>query len=238
MTTTSESRLTKKQKKRFGPVFYKDGRDQCAIIAEVRFDDECGNGHNTFSITADIYDSHPRRGESTIKTPEGKTLWMCGGGCCHEEVAKHFPELAPLIKWHLTSTDGPMHYVQNTIYLAGDRDCWGLKQGEFRQHTSRGPNQNNGIEGVPNWVLEIPDRIKRDVYAMEKPEPVVCEWKPYGRTGEGKERELEAARNAAVWPDATDEELTAPGLKERLEARLPALMAEFKAAVESLGFTY
>ena len=55
---------------------------------------------------------------------------------------------------------------------------------------------------------------------------------------EGKARDLDAARNAAVWPEATDEELTAPGLKERLEARLPALLVEFRAAVESLGFTW
>lgn len=40
------------------------------------------------------------------------------GGCIHDEVAKHFPELAHLIKWHLSSTDGPMHYVANTVYWA------------------------------------------------------------------------------------------------------------------------
>ena len=44
--------------------------------------------------------------------------------------------------------------------------------------------------------------------------------------------------HAAIWPEATDEELTAPDLKERLEARLPALLEEFQAAVESLGFTW
>lgn len=238
MTATSESIVVKSQKKRFGPVFYTEHGKPCAIVAEVRHDDQCGNGHNTFSITADIYESYQHRGEPTIKTPDGKTLWMSGGGCCHDEVAKHFPQLAPLIKWHLTSTDGPMHYPGNVIYHAGDRDCWGLRKGEFRQHTSRGPNQNGGIEGVPNWVLEIPERQQRDVYAQSKPAPVVCEWKPYGRMGEGKERDLAAARSCAVWPDATDEELTAPGLEERLMARLPGLMAEFKAAVESLGFTY
>ena len=55
---------------------------------------------------------------------------------------------------------------------------------------------------------------------------------------EGKKRELDVARRAAVWPEATDEELTAPGLKERLEARQAGLVAEFRAAVESLGFVF
>ena len=44
--------------------------------------------------------------------------------------------------------------------------------------------------------------------------------------------------NRKYWPDATDEDLTAPGLKERLEARLPALLEAFQAGVESLGFTF
>lgn len=182
----------------------------------------CGNGHNSFSITATIYEN-------------GCDV---AGGCCHEEVAKHFPELAPFIKWHLTSTDGPMHYVANTLFHAGDKDCWGLRKGEFRQHTSRGPHQNGGVAGVPNWVLRLPDRAERDVYSPTKPAPVVLEWEPEGRMGEGKERDLNAARHCAVWPEATDEELTAPGLEERLIARLPALMQAFKADVESLGLIY
>jgi hypothetical protein len=55
---------------------------------------------------------------------------------------------------------------------------------------------------------------------------------------EGKERDLDAASHSAIWPDATDEELTEPGLKERLLARLPQLLEEFKQAVEHFGFEY
>lgn len=220
------SKLVKSQKKDYGPKFYSERGEQFRIIAHVRYDDECGNGHNSFSITA------------TIDRKDGRGVWRDDmGGCCHDEVAKHFPELAPFIKWHLTSSDGPMHYVANTVYHAGDKDCNGLRKGEFRQHVSRG-GQNGGVSGVPNWVLEIPDGMEKDVYAATKPAPVTLQWKAYGRTGEGQERKLDAARRSAVWLDATDEDLTAPGLEARLLARLPALMAEFKQAVESLGFTY
>ena len=149
LTITEASTLTKKQTRTYGP---KEMRPNGAhITATVRFDDQCGNGHNTFSITG--------------STTDGQ------GGCIHDLVAVHFPELPPFIKWHLTNTDGPMHYVANTVYHV---------------------EQNN----------------------------------------------LAYARSSAVWPDATEEELTAPGLKERLGARLPALMAEFRQAVESLGFTW
>jgi len=197
------------------------------IRAFVRYDDECGNGHNTFAITGEYWE-------------QGKSRDSGGGGCCHDEIAKAFPELAPFIKWHLCSSNQPLHYIANTIYHAGNRDCHGLLAGEFRQFKSHGPRQNDGVEGVPNWELVFPEGMKRDIYANEKPAPVVLEWKPYGRTGEGKARDFDAARSCAIWPEATDEQLSLPAkeLEALLMARHPALMAEFEQAVESLGFTY
>jgi hypothetical protein len=220
--------LVKEQVKTYGPKIYTEGGRTYRITAKVRYDDQCGNGHNGFGITADIDEKR------------GNGWYDYAGGCCHDEIVKHFPELAPYIKWHLMDSDGPMHYLPNVLFLAGDRDCWGLRNGEFRQHKSCGKIQNNGIAGVPNWVLELPDRESRDVYATTKPAPVTLEWKAYGRTGEGKARELEAARRVAIWPEATDEQLSAEPevLKAALLARLPALLKEFQKAVESLGFTF
>jgi len=31
-------------------------------------------------------------------------------------IAQHFPELSKYTKWHLTGTEGPMHYLPNAIY--------------------------------------------------------------------------------------------------------------------------
>ena len=53
-----------------------------------------------------------------------------------------------------------------------------------------------------------------------------------------KQGNLEFARNSAVWHDATDEDLRIDGLKDRLMARLPDLMAEFRSAMESLNFSW
>jgi hypothetical protein len=108
-------------------------------------------------------------------------IWVAGG-CLRDEIAQHIPELAKYIKWHLCSSDGPLHYIGNTAYWAGQR---GFTTG------------NPG--GPPN---------------------------------------LTHARSTAIWPDATDEELLAPGLEDRLKARLPALLEDFQLAMESLGFTY
>lgn len=234
----SDSKLTKKQVKTFRADYYVDGKPE-TIIAKVRYDDECGNGHNTFTITGEVYQLHRQPGEPRLAHENDKTLWLNSCGCVHDAIAAHLPRLAKYIKWHLCSSDGPLHYPANALYLAGDRDCWGLRKGEFRQSIDK-------ASGLPAWKLTLEDvpgersplsRTLQTASATEPP-PVTVRWKPCGMEGEGKERQLDAARNAAVWPEATDEELTAPDLKERLAARLPALLADFRAAVEELGFTF
>lgn len=222
----TDSILTKLQYKNYGPKPIAGYAKGAAIWALVRYDDSCNNGHNTFSITAHV-------------TEPGKKDWA-SCRCLHQEIAKAFPELVPLIKWHLCSSDGPMHYVANTVCHASDRDHNGLLKDEKRQ-------LRNGKTGMPVWERiarnEAGERVKIGhadwVDSAEKPvEELKIDWEPVWRIGEGKARELDYARSSAIWPDATDEDLTTPGLKERLEARLPALMAEFREAVESLGFTF
>ena len=210
------------------------------VVASVRYDDQCNNGHNTFAVTGTVYGRHGSKRDGGTRTKDGGMLFVESCGCVHDDIAAHIPELAGLIKWHLCSSNEPWGYVDNTVYHAGDRDCWGLKAGEFRQHTSRGPTQNGGTPGVNNWVLEVPSRTQRDVYADTCPSPVLIEWKPCGKTGDGKKRELDLARSSAVWPEATDAELVQEpdALRAALSARLPALMADFRTAIESLGFTY
>lgn len=225
-----ESILTKKQVKIYGPKIIQYGGESATITATVRYDDECSNGHNSFAITGQISSTNKRK----------YTDGFIAGGCIHEDVAKHFPELAPFIKWHLCDSDGPMHYIANTSYHAGDRDHRGLLKDEKRQ-------LRNGRTKQPVWQRVVRNAAGKEVNighhewrdAEEKPvETLSVEWEPVHTVGEGKPRDLDAARRSAVWPDATDEELTAPGLRERLEARLPALLAAFRADVESLGLVW
>jgi hypothetical protein len=257
-------------------------------MAEVRYDDDCGNGHNSFSITGVI-----RAIDKRINPRDNGEL---AGGCLHEEIAKAFPELAPFIKWHLTSSDGPMHYIANTMYHASDRDFHGLAKGEPSRYaygvrfdgvpiTHRLEGSFLGFirerMGASDWGpagKHIGDESTFQVVAIDHP-PTKDGYKfsakytfvGYGEKwhecpfhdkeqaeqmaeafnsckvdfrrevvefSEGKERDLHAARHCAVWPDATDEDLTASGLRERLEARLPALLADFRKDVESLGFIW
>lgn len=84
--------------------------EKVLMHAEIRFDDECHNGHNSFAITGHGWYDHFKARDWDF------------GGCCHEMIAEVFPELEPLIQWHLVSSDGPMHYIANTLYHASKRD--------------------------------------------------------------------------------------------------------------------
>lgn len=201
------STLTKKQSKQFTKS-YTENKERYTITATVRYDDQCNNGHNTFSITGEI------------KGPRG---WECCG-CIHEDIAKHFPELAPFIKWHLCSSDGPLHYVANTVYHADSHSadkCWI----SFKDTTH--PLELSGLK-----YMEL---AKAEKIAAEYPG---CEITIDTKTE--KIANLDHARSSAIWPEATDEQLMQDKeqLTAALKARLPALLEEFRTAVESLGFTF
>lgn len=189
--------------------------EQSRIQVTARYDDTCRNGHNTFALTADV-DVYAH----------GTWRWS-SGGCCHSAIAKYVPSLARYIPWHLCSSDGPMHYVENTCYHASDRDHWGSLKGEQR----RSPKSGKLIWAASKNICNIE-------HSDERPAPIIVEYVPV--MGEGKARELGFARSSAIWPEATDEQLCQDSatLKAALLARLPDLMLRFKAEVESLGFTY
>lgn len=238
------------------------------IYAEIRFDDQCRNGQQSFAITSTVLNAHGRD---------------IAGGCLHDDITQVFPELAPLIKWHLFDANGPMHYLANTLFLAGDRDCNGLRKGEPSAHTDavyfggvpiahplrasfadflrtaasfdfniiEVAHRDQGKPGVhqfaPKYTFggygtewhECPFDTKPEAEAWRV--ALIHCTPQFRRTptawSEGKARELDAARSTAVWPEATDEQLSQPreALRADLEARLPALIADFRADMDRCG---
>lgn len=202
------SKRVKEQSREYVKDITYDGRN-AVITARVRWDDRCGNGRNNFSITGDI--TFKGRRESDV------------AGCIHEEITKYFPELSHLIAFHLFDNQGPMYYIGNTTYQAteipadtGKRFVY-LK-GAFKLNTLLGIFTIKEVEDLKKLFLP-PLELELKVYEDSNARPA----------------DLEGARRCANWPDATLEQLRDP---DALAARLPAMMAEFKKAIENLGFEY
>jgi hypothetical protein len=117
-----KSILTKNQKRKFEREMVIDG-EPAKMIVTIRYDDECNNGHNSFAITAHLYDRGCIRGEAFTTLSTGKKRWLGSCGCLHEEIAKYFPELQKYIKWHLCDSGEPMSYIENSMYWHGKRNA-------------------------------------------------------------------------------------------------------------------
>jgi hypothetical protein len=224
MKNLPESKLIKSQKQVTPWKEYKEQGTTYRISVNLRYDDQCGNGHNTFAITC----------EGQEKARNGR--WVDSFfGCSHEKITKYFPKLKPLIALHGCTSMGPSYYIANTLYHASNRDYNGLLKGEKRQII-------NGSSSLPCWELKnTGEELPRHAEGLTKPEGrIILEYVPLYKIGEGKEREFDNARETAIWPEATDEQLSLPKeeLTKLLQERLPALMIEFKAAMESQGFVY
>lgn len=248
------------------------GSKACMRV-EIRFDDNCNNGHQTFAIIANQRASQTTQADDSLLS-----------GCDHDEIRRVFPELAPLIGWHLMSTDGPLHYVANTLYRAGDKDCRGYTAGEptrwaYGVRFDDVPITHSLKRPLFYWLEARHDKLARlEPVAIAHPGrdyPFDPKYTPAGYTdvwhecpwdslvhanefcdalsehtaefvrvpvawSKGKPRDLDAARRAAHWPEATEEQLMAPPaeLEAALLDRLPALLADFRATMESIGFEW
>lgn len=249
----------------------------CNMTVEVRFDDQCKNGYNNFAITGRLV---------------SRSREVDMGGCVHDEIEKYIPELAPLIKWHGCSPRGPMHYLANVTYLAGNRDHNGKMKGEpwawddavrfanfpisykldhrfakwlkacfkFNRTTQpRNPAYKRfEVVAVPYvGTGKFSEHYSFDDYTTDWATApfktrqaadefrAAMEWdvqfvKIPTLFSEGKDRQLDLARSSAIWPEATDEQLCLPKeeLTALLEARLPQLVADFRAQIKACGLAW
>ena len=86
------------------------------FTATFSLDDDCKNGVCDFSITGDAICTVGKQGICK----KGEYIY---GGCCHDKIAKYFPELVPFIPLHLSNEFGqPMYPVDNFIYHINQRE--------------------------------------------------------------------------------------------------------------------
>lgn len=81
--------------------FYKHGGKKYKISAVASLNDDCHNMTHHFSITGDIYEEG-----------ENNRWEFCSGGCIHDEIVKHFPELKKYIPLHCSNYLGQPSYPE------------------------------------------------------------------------------------------------------------------------------
>lgn len=155
-------------------------------------------------------------GEHRVHRETGLPLWIVSSKGIHQVVAS-LEQPEPLV----------LNYEPQRVKKAM---TWGPNKGipvGEKQRDEKG-----------NHLWDIPERAFPTVRSIEQPKPLVYEFKPY--LGVGKEREFDSARAHAIWPDATNKELSvdAETLKQALNARLPKVLTELKKVVESFGMTF
>ena len=228
--------ITKKQTRTFKAEGFRMQGGHGSINVVVRYDDQCNNGHNSFSITGTLY-------------RDGVTQ---SSGCIHDDIVEFMPELAHLVKWHLMQSDAPLHYIENTIYHTKDTDSSGLKKGEYGSYKLSVISDDVAVVPVTLYTSKTIYTNKQNNQNFDK----IIEGEALEINGfinslnvgyrieltnlnyslsEGKEPDLQAGRRSAIWPDATLEQLSS---KDELNSRLPALVDEFKTVIESLGMVY
>ena len=223
MKNLPKSKLTKSQTKKFKKEIMIDGK-LALIVACIRYDDNCNNGHNSFAITGEIGEQYRYPGDATEKLSNGKTVWLSSCGCIHDKIKKYFPEFEYLIKWHLCNSDGPMHYIANTVYHA--KKIEKFNNFVYFQDTEFDFKKLIGL---------FSDKKTSDIiekYRTVKNVNIINERKP---NSTNKESDIKAARSCAIWPEATLDQLQD---KQALMDRLLALMQAFKKDIESIGFIY
>lgn len=179
------------------------------LVITCRLDDGCGNGHETFSLTAHVYEQ--QRGK-----------WVdVGGGCYHDDIVRMAPEFGPFARLHLSDMHGvPMHAAANGLYwLAGV--CGGLGQ-EYHGGSGRDGKSREECRGILMEHLRISEddvatliqsspRTERELVIVLERMGLVDQWK---READAAIRQLEewtgqtftSAATRATWTPSTEEE--------------------------------
>ena len=142
--------------KEWNKIFNQSGEKyRIQIRAELKYLD--GNENSYFSIGGDIY----------RLARNGRNVWECGG-CIHEEIVKHFPELQFLVDMHLADEDGvPIHAYENAAFFAGQTKYQEFDSSKLAKHLRISPElAEDMLDYITNFWGEF-DQITTPAMAWE-----------------------------------------------------------------------
>lgn len=143
--TLPESELIQDQRKILEKKYEENWKSYRQVVC-LRYDNSNWNWHNEFAITTDIWVTNIWEDDRWVE-------WWA----MHDEIIEHFPELKKYIKWHLVSSDWPMYYIENTMYLAKEGDLEWARKTAIYPEASLTELQNKQIlmERLPDLMKEF-----------------------------------------------------------------------------------
>lgn len=192
---------------------YVENGEKYTITVTAKLADECKNGHCDFSITADI-----------VRIARNGRRVMAGGGCCHEEIAKHFHELRKYIPLHLCNYKGmPMYPEANGQYFVNEGkgkavEYLRLKEGELEALAVAKDKEERSYFKYLLFSLGIVARWKEeaDEFIAFLEEKTGNKWvNPYNEETERNVMKLSAEERDEI----IDKIMHGYYIKERIEAR-------------------
>lgn len=105
---------------------YTKTKNNQKLIIDIRCDDECKNGNDTFAITGTTLGrACTSRHLDAVKYNDGKYYVHESGGCIHDIILASHPELKILVDLHLSDGHGvPLYAVENGYHHMRNRDVF------------------------------------------------------------------------------------------------------------------
>lgn len=183
-----------------GPKQFKDG-NQIYRITAVGGLHKIGDQAPYFSLTGDIDRAHMG------------LLWVEDrGGCIHEEILRHWPELKPLADLHLSDMDGvPMHAAAN---------AWYWFRGMLQDEMSIGPYapRHSAVQCLEIFARHVRISLEEAAAVRDAVKKLADSVSFYGRVWESRHLPVMQA-----------------GLNTWIEAQKPRWKEEAQAAILDLG---
>lgn len=184
----------------------------------IRLDDECNNGHEDFSITANI------------REKDSRGRWVdAGGGCCHEHILSLRPELKPFVDLHLCTWEGvPMHCAANAFYwLAGYLD---LKHVEYHGSSGSGAKSKDECLRIFKEHARCTDEELPTLLCCRSQDELAVAFEDLGIVKRWKKEAKAAIKQLEQWAGENFESTATRGRWEPVSKEVRALVAERKAA--------
>lgn len=184
-------------------------------VIKISLDDDCRNGREDWSVTADIFENH--RNE--------------GGGCCHDHILSLRPDLADFVALHLCDFTGvPMHSIANGFYwFAGWKGGLGEKYHAGSGSDAKTPERcrelfQENFRATPEEMAAFDTcgaMTKEELQAVGEDLGLPARWR--------RESEAAIARLEGLTGRKFESKATKPGF-EPLKPEVRALIAERKAS--------